>query len=188
MAQLQQINKDFAGSGFNFVLADIDWTVNARWDASPRWVFSCDANGNNCDEAAKRDDAEMRRTLRKGGYSALNLYFQNGSFGGGYCYFPANAQPGSETFLQDGCYVSRHAVPGGAATGGNEGKVATHEIGHWLFLYHTFENGCTGAGDEVSDTPAEQVRTSIGSCRVSDTCPGLPGQDPINNYMTYTVE
>lgn len=169
MAQLEQLNSDYAGTGFNFTLMDIDWTVNSGW-------------------AKDQDTLNMRRQLRRGGYNALNLYFQN-SFEGGYCYFPKQVVRGSNDFYRDGCYISMLTVPGGSSETFSGGKVATHEVGHWLFLYHTFQDGCSGEGDEVDDTPAEDHRAGAQGCPTgSDTCSSLPGLDPIHNHMTYTAE
>jgi len=72
----------------------------------------------------------------------------------------------------------------------NEGKSLTHEIGHWLGLFHTFEGwNCIGPGDFVDDTPAQAL--PIGSCYapiVWDTCPDQPGLDAVHNYMDYTED
>jgi hypothetical protein len=70
----------------------------------------------------------------------------------------------------------------------NMGRTATHEIGHYLGLYHTFEGGCGSAsacystGDLICDTDREASPT-LGCPSSKVTC-GAP--DPIHNYMDYT--
>lgn len=168
-AQIKVMNEDYAASGFQFTLKGTDRTVNSAW-------------------ASDGSETAMKRSLRKGNYRDLNLYFLSTIPDGilGYCYFPTTAAAGSSNFILDGCTIASGTVPGGTISPRfNLGKTATHEVGHWMGLYHTFQGGCSGSGDMVSDTPAQSSASS--GCPVGrDSCPSIAGVDPIHNYMDYS--
>ncbi|CEJ90352.1 hypothetical protein VHEMI06143 [[Torrubiella] hemipterigena] len=155
--QFKNLNNGYKNTGFQFSLKGTDWTINQQWAS----------NGN---------DLAMKKKLRKGNYKTLNLYFQKDLQGlNGYCYYPAKVTPNTDAFFRDGCNVLTATAP--------TGTTATHEVGHWMGLLHTFEGECNGAGDMVADTPA--CKKSWACQPGQDTCPNRPGKDAINNFMAY---
>ena len=137
------------------------------------------------------DELGMKRALRKGTYSDLNVYFLSdlGDNLLGFCHFPEaqGATTGSQVFVLDGCVCLAGTLPGGNApaqyTGG---ATAAHEIGHWFGLFHVFQGAsCSGSGDSVADTPAQRTPTSGCPAR-KDSCPNVKGRDSISNYMDYS--
>jgi len=156
-------------TGFSFRLVSADWTVNPDWyNAGP----------------GSKGEREMKQALHRGGPEALNIYLTTAGIYLGWAYFPSIVKSESRAYL-DGIVVDWKSLPGmGLYPEFDLGFTATHEAGHWLNLYHTFQGGCNRYGDYVDDTPPQ--RTPSFGCPVGkDTCSD-PGQDPIHNYMDYS--
>ncbi|MFD0804009.1 zinc metalloprotease, partial [Streptomonospora algeriensis] len=170
--QIEVLDTAFSGgysgadTGFGFRLADLTRTADDAW-------FE--------DFGAHED--EIKSSLHQGGAGTLNLYIAR--LGGGVLGRATFPQEHSADPDNDGVAVDLRTVPGGGLEGFDLGYTAVHETGHWLGLFHTFQNGCTGPGDYVGDTPYEAEQSS-GCPEGRDTCPEREGEDPVHNFMDYS--
>lgn len=171
--QMQVLNESYAGTtggaatAFAFELQAINRVTRPAWYPI---VYG---------SAAER---RMKSNLRRGGKETLNIY--TGELSDdllGWATFPQN-----QLNTKDGVVILAESMPGGSASPYNGGDTATHEVGHWLNLYHTFQDGCGGKGDRVSDTPAE-LSPASGCPTGRNTCT-TAGVDPIHNFMDYTTD
>ncbi len=166
-AQMQVLNQAYNGTGYSFTLASVDRTYNTKWSTH---------------RYGSRDERQMKQALAISPATTLNMYFCN--IGGGLLGYATFPDMYAEDSTMHGVVILFASVPGGSAAPYNEGDTATHEVGHFLGLYHTFQGGCNAPGDYVDDT-APEASPAYGCPQGRDTCAG-GGADPIHNFMDYT--
>jgi PKD repeat protein len=111
----------------------------------------------------------------------------------GYAYFPSWGMSGNYGVVMDNKYMGTIGT-----AQGRDGRTLTHEVGHCLELYHTFQSGCgnncSNSGDRVCDTPPTADATyscsfGLNSCSNDGVGSGsaFPSDvpDQVENYMSY---
>jgi hypothetical protein len=129
-AQVDVLNNTFAGgeggsnTGFSFELKGVTRTDNAKW-------FYASIGGA---------EKAMKKALHQGGSKALNLYSTTAGPYLGWAYLPDILTKPGQVYL-DGVVFDWESIPGTSTTYAgkyDQGETATHEVGHWLNLEHTF--------------------------------------------------
>lgn len=129
----------------------------------------------------------MKQALNWDPSHYLNIYADDADGYLGYADFPQTEAGDPE----DGVVVLWSTIGrDGPDPPYNEGRTVTHEVGHYLGLYHPFEGGCgnPGApyttGDLIADT-APDPEPQYG-CKPGPTSCAGGGSLPVRDYMNYT--
>jgi hypothetical protein len=189
-SQIEVLNEDYlaiAGTpgddgtyiGIRFVLATVDPngdpTTGITRTANTTWFNDNDEQG-------------FKSALMWDPNRYLNFYTNNTQYLG-YSWFPQWGVGG----WQDGVVILYQAF-GRPSTlpPYNLGRTATHEVGHWIGLFHPFEGGCGNPDPPYCYTTADRICDTEPDAMEHYSC--TPGTNcgsyriPIENYMEYTPD
>jgi PKD repeat protein len=139
-------------------------------------------------------NAKWPNTMYLNVWVVANINSVGSSIGGiaGYAQFPTESK-GVSFNSTDGIVCRADCI--GSIGIGNQPRTLTHEVGHYLGLYHPFTDSCRGGdtlvlrGDFCKDTPPVEAFNTNTNCPANgNSCrndrPDLP--DQWENYMDYS--
>ncbi|CAG9462379.1 unnamed protein product [Pedinophyceae sp. YPF-701] len=176
-AQISVLNSAFSQVGARFVLRELRQVEDAGKFACPQ---------------SEHDSIAQELAVDPG--CAVNVYSCKPASGSlGRARLPGLPESDPRNWV----FVRYDTLPGGDSSAFGYGDTLVHEVGHYFGLLHVFEGGecmdsSEDSGDKVVDTPAQSTPsyfTGLGgdACDTpKDTCPDLPGDDSVSNYMDYS--
>jgi hypothetical protein len=160
-----------------------------------------DPQGNNSTGITRHNltytnfDTDIKPNTQWDPTQYLNIWTTNlGNTLLGYATFPNMGPANQDGVVLDYRHVGKYpANP--FVSNSNLGKTGVHEVGHWLGLYHTFQDSCAGMtpqtcyteGDWCCDTPPEAEATYGSPNLIQNSCHETPNDeyDMWMNYMDY---
>lgn len=168
--QVDVLNTAYNEHGIEFTYDEDNTRVvdNAAWFRM--------GHGSSAERAAKTAHQVDPETT-------LNFYTTNGGGLLGWATFPSDLEGDP---IRDGVVVLYSSLPGIGSPPYNLGHTATHEVGHWLGLYHTFQGGCGAVGDHVGDTTPHSA-PNYGKPQLGQPHNACDQNEeaPVENYMNY---
>lgn len=197
-SQIAVLNEDFrrlnadktnTPSAFSSIAADCE--INfclATKDANGNATTGITRTSTSTTSFSDNDNVKHNSTGGKDAWPSdkyLNLWVCNlGSSLLGYAQFPGGPASTDGVVIHYK-YFGRN---GSAVAPFNKGRTATHEVGHWLNLYHIWGDdggACTGS-DNVSDTPNQGGEHYGCPAFPTSSCSNGSNGDMFMNYMDYT--
>lgn len=205
LRQIEILNEDFRKlneeqisqlpADFQAVAADTEIEfVLARQD--PEGLPTSGINrlqGNHSSYDFETNDYDLKTQVQWPSEDYINIYVATLSGGFiGYAQFPETDQlQGLDmglTYAQtDGVVIDyRYFGEGGNAVPGSRGRTATHELGHYFGLLHTWGDGFDCRSDDyVEDTPFSST-DYLGFSNCGSAPSSCETPDMYQNYMAYT--
>ena len=186
-SQLDVLNEDFRRTNAN---ANNTWPQAADTEIQ-FCLATVDPNGNTTSGITRRQttvttftDDDKVKFHNQGGIDAwpagdyLNFWVCNLNGFLGYAQFPGGPA-NTDGVVCAYQYVGRG---GSAVAPFDEGRTGTHEVGHWLNLYHIWGDGGCNVDDAVADTPSSDAANY--GCASGHVSCGTT--DMVENYMDYS--
>jgi len=193
---LEILNRDF-----RMLNADISLVVSAfegvTADIGIEFALATKDPNGNCTRGINRlvstlttdGGQDMKDLIQWPRNKYLNIWICSDAAGAaGYTFMPGDVS-GNWGSAADGIVVRSDYVGAIGTSTGSKSRTLTHEVGHWLNLYHTWgpgnspgETGNCNQDDQVNDTP-----NTIGwtSCSLTGSSCGNE-VDNVQNYMEYS--
>lgn len=179
-SQLRVLNDDFSKTNTNSLPPGATNFLNDATNTGISFTLAGIIRHNNNTSSWGSNDAVKNAYPPVSPSTQLNVWVCN--LGGGllgYAQFPGG-NPST-----DGVVILHESLPGGSATNYNQGRTASHEVGHYLNLRHIWGDGRCRQDDFVEDTPSSDA-PNYG-------CPDYPivncsSTDMTMNYMDYTYD